>query len=617
MSSSPSSPTALAFGGALAFAVFVIGFQVLLAKLGLTEVLHGALPDGDNYLWLVRVRQYLDGGSWASSIITGMDTPYGLDMHWTHPLDIFILALYAPLSLFMPMDSALFWAGASVPVLLFLIFSAALYWAVRPLLPRGEAFILLFLSLAYPVLMAYSMLGRADHNYLILTSMVLAVGGMIRLLHPPAPQQQPEQQQLEHQQPEQHRACIITAAACALGIWVSTEFAPLLAFFIASLAMAWLLTGQAKWLRHVFILSGCLLIFSALALSVERGPSLWQAQQLDKLSLIHVVALSINAALWALAYALLSRKPMALLARTACLSGLGIAALVLIWQFTPALLRGPMGDIDPAVNAYLYEVTGELSSIWPTSFERAATACLWVGPALLALMLWWLSTGLASTTNRTAVWYFLTALVLAYSLAGLMHARFAQMALPFTSLFLVHAALSIQQRCQRKSPLLLLCIILAPILLCYGLSAFFDKLAKQQDDASPTPANFVCIIEDMIPTLQQLPAGRIMNDINAGPAILYNTKHSVVAGAYHRNDQGIADVLAFSRGPATTATALLKKRDIDYVLFCVNERQGDYARQLATQAQDNTIPNWLKPLPVPATLDKHWFLFKVTKENLP
>lgn len=606
MSSSPSSPTVLAIGGALAFALFVICFQVLLAKIGLTEVLQGALPDGDNYLWLVRVRQYLEGGSWDSSIITGMNTPYGVDMHWTHPLDIFILALYAPLSLFMPLDSALFWAGSTLPVLLFLMFSAALYWAVRPLLPRGEAFILLFMSLAYPALMAYSMLGRADHNYLILTSMVLAVGGMIRLLHAPA-----------HQQSEQHRACIITAAACALGIWVSTEFAPLLAFFIASLAMAWLLTGQPKWLRYAFILSGCLLIFAIIALGVERGASLWQVQQLDKLSLIHVAALSINAALWALAYALLSRKPMALQLRAACLSGLGIAALLLLWQFTPALLLGPMGDIDPAVNAYLYEVTGELSSIWPGNFERAAIALLWIGPPALALILWWLSTGLASASNRTAVWYFLTALILAYSLAGLMHARFAQMALPFTSLFLMHAALNIQTRCQSKSPLLLLSIILTPIMLCYALSSFFDELDKQQDDPGTIKAAFVCTIEDMIPTLQQLPAGSIMNDINDGPAILYHTKHSVVAGAYHRNDQGVADILAFSRGPATTATALLKKRNIDYVLFCVNKRQGDYARQLATQMQDNTIPSWLTPLFVPATLDKHWFLFKVNKENLP
>jgi hypothetical protein len=604
----PSHSARITVGGAVAFALFVVGFQLLLAQMGLSKVLSsGALSDGDNYLWLVRVRQYLEGGSWASSVITGMNTPYGVDMHWTHPLDVAILALYAPLQFFMPMEAALFWAGATVPVLLFLMFSAALYWAVRPLLPRGEAYLVLFVSLAHPTLIAYSLLGRADHNYLILTSMVLATGGMIRLLHTSS---------TNNHEAAKNKAVLITGAATALGLWVSTEFEPLLALFMATPALMWLVSGQQKWLRHAFLLGSSLLLFTSIALVIERGDSLWQVQQLDKLSLIHVVALSINAALWALAHVLLTPRLLSFRARLGCLALLALAAFILLGLFTPALLQGPMGAIDPVVNAYLYEVTGELSSTLPTSFERTAVALLWVGVPISAVGLWWGMVG-RYPAHRSAVWIFLTIMTLAYIVAGLLHARFAQLASPFASLFLLHTAYSVQQRIKYKSPLIPFALVLLPVLICFMASSGFSTLAEQQKATSGKIKPPTCEVEDILPTLQTLPAGRIMNDLNEGPGILYRTKHSVVAGAYHRNDKGIADALAFMRGPAALAAAKVKDRDIDFVLFCLHKRQGGYARQLATMAQSNALPNWLTPLAVPAQLDNKWFLFKVNKDKLP
>ena len=66
--------------------------------------------------------------------------------------------------------------------------------------------------------------------------------------------------------------------------------------------------------------------------------------------------------------------------------------------------------------------------------------------------------------------------------------------------------------------------------------------------------------------LKRLPPGRVLGFIDAGPFVLMETPHAVLAAPYHRNIQGNTAMLdAFLGAPDA---ARLKALAVDYVAFC-------------------------------------------------
>jgi hypothetical protein len=111
-----------------------------------------------------------------------------------------------------------------------------------------------------------------------------------------------------------------------------------------------------------------------------------------------------------------------------------------------------------------------------------------------------------------------------------------------------------------------------------------------------------CLSPEAMTPLAALPPGRVLAFINEGPAILAYTKHSVVAGPYHRNAIGILDTYAVFTGTPDEARRIVERRGIDYVVVCPPEL--DYARYfqaggphslLSRLSQARPI-DWLTPL---------------------
>ena len=82
------------------------------------------------------------------------------------------------------------------------------------------------------------------------------------------------------------------------------------------------------------------------------------------------------------------------------------------------------------------------------------------------------------------------------------------------------------------------------------------------------PARKTCFFESDYKVLAALPRGHVISGLNSAPSILVFTDKSVVSGPYHRNQQGILDVMDFFLTDEAKALEIADRHTIDYVVLC-------------------------------------------------
>jgi hypothetical protein len=75
----------------------------------------------------------------------------------------------------------------------------------------------------------------------------------------------------------------------------------------------------------------------------------------------------------------------------------------------------------------------------------------------------------------------------------------------------------------------------------------------------------------------------------------------MIAGGYHRNDAGIHDVILLFMGPVDRAPAILKRRHIDYLVFCPHTPESIWwsrhgPQGLSAMLNAGRVPAWLEPV---------------------
>ena len=151
--------------------------------------------------------------------------------------------------------------------------------------------------------------------------------------------------------------------------------------------------------------------------------------------------------------------------------------------------------------------------------------------------------------------------------------------------------------------------------------------STQINSAISAQKNFrgTCFLQSDHSYLASLPKGHVISGLNSAPAILVFTKDkSVVAGPYHRNQQGILDVLKFFAGDSDSAHEIALRNNIDYVALCRRFPKSQLVKSdnnngaNIDQATDNMvlekqlllgkIPHWLKLL---SPQDDKMLIFRV------
>lgn len=576
---------------------------------------------GDTYMRVVRVREWLDAGSWYQNVSARSNAPYGETLHWTRPLDMALVALAAPFMPFVGLDKALYFAGFIVSPLMLGLTLWAFLWGTRRLLDARGQIILVVLLTFQPVTHYYFAAARPDHHSMILLCFAAVVAFLVRhAIDPEA----------------ESRTVTWAGVITALGIWVSVESLTIELYALLVLGMLWIFTGRAVWLDGLrrFTLAGAVTI--ALALMIERPPGEWlTSETFDRLSTVQAVLL----ALIALGVEAIKRSHGRLMGRlmggrfkagvigrlTATLLAAGAAAMVMAALY-PAFFKGPFSAaMDPRLNALWLSKVVEFQPLFGADQSMAVETIYLLGPLTWGI-----------------VWTFLVwrkpdsaphipALV---AVLGLSMAIFAPLTMLQTrwggylgiAVIIPWTLLLVRLLDWRGGPIFGPTpgtpVLRTPLFLLVATGHILVSGAYLATGLEVEPPKVKqCEWRKLAPYLNspQFANGEaqtFFNFIHTGPEILYRTKHRVVGTPYHRNARGLLDSYTVLGGTdMSESKAILQARQVDFVLLCVATVEErlllDFPGEtLLRRLVDAAPPKWLAEEPLPDGLNADFRFYR-------
>ncbi len=567
-------PTGIALGAVLV--------MITIVTVVSSDVFDGRLFGPDAFSRINRLEHNIASGDWSNDNFPLSNAPFGERIQWTQALDVLILALAAPLALFLGWEDGLFVGGSLVSPIFHVAAVVLAVWAARAItdIRRGLFAVGLIVVVQVRTIIPFAM-GRPDHHGLILTLFIAHLGALLWAL------MEPERRM---------RWVSIAAALGAISVWVSPEGLLTVAPAVVWLGCQWILSGTwgAEMRRYGIVAASVL----AVTWLVDAPPSGHFDVVYDRLSIVHVTMFALLAAL----AVVLSNATLGTAGRRAALAlGGSAVALAALFLVAPNLHHGPMADVPEDLWTFFLSDSEEWTPLFDGGFSVGAFVSTLALP-LIALAGYVVR---YRAGNRTVVllainhvvfavlamqqirWAaylgFLDALALAWML-GLVLRRFDTMHLGVASKALAGVAVL---GAMAANPLLL---ALAP---------------PSQTTAAIEAAGLegTCGEVDATAALEDEPTGTVLAPLFWGPELTYMTGHSVIGSPMHRNVDGIRfthDVMVQAPSDARTQLA---ERNITHIVWCEG---GEWAPRVsgdglyaALQAGD--IPEWLEVTSEPGT----------------
>jgi hypothetical protein len=307
--------------------------------------------------------------------------------------------------------------------------------------------------------------------------------------------------------------------------------------------------------------------------AITVPPSRYLAPACDALSIVQLLAAVIGGG----GLAMLTAIPMMATAghRIAALAGLGGGLAVMVGLGFPQCLGDPYAHLDVRLTALWLSNVNEARSIAGLMRDLPQEVLAYYGLPITGIVL-----GLIQCARETGDrrWGFIaaTAVLAVATLIAFWQVRGGATANAI-ALALVPAALVARFPAKDSGGVflglgrvvLIAAAILNPLaLIAIGKGAVWgaERAAGLRRPAIVSDGPGTCSRAADYAALAQLPRGRVLAFIDAGPFVLMETPHSVFAAPYHRNVRGNAAMLDLFLGrPDNTRVAAL---GVDYVAFC-------------------------------------------------
>lgn len=549
--------------------------------------------DPDDALRMVQVRDLLGGQSWFDTTQYRINPAAGGgDIHWSRFIDVQISALILLLQPLLGSAGAERWAAAIYPLLLLLLL---LLLFGRILARLGDAaFVrcgLIVAATTVTYLHYFTPLRLDHHNWQMILSLAmlwLALG------------------------PASVVRGLLAALVIALHLEISLEGLPYLVIFGALYGIEWV--RDPRETPRLFGFATGLALVAPLWVLLMRGTGGVTGLYCDAFSRPYLAAAMVTGVLVAaLIHLPLVRKGWQY--RLAMLALAGLAGAATFALTAPQCLAGPFSELDPLVRKHWYELIREGHPIWTQPVKSIALFGVPSVAGLLAII-WNLRR--PETGPWRAQWQRLALVAAASFLLSLFVLRTSMV----THAFLVPAFVLpylIYRRWARgrasaraRIPATVASVVLLPAVL--GALAVLAVTPFVADDKKPDAPR--CITSATLAALTKQPPTALFATIDIGPALLANSRHSVIATGHHRNNAAIHRVLAAFMADPDRAEPLVRGSGAKLLVACRDLSDFRYLRKtapngLAAALYKGAAPRWLVPAPELGT--KELLVYRLTK----
>ena len=608
------------------WALLLLTLVVGLAVGVIMAFTNNALPgfrDTDDAMRLEMVRELLAGRGWYDQLVTRVDPPHGLWMHWSRLLDGGLAAMMAFFRQLMSLADAEYWTRFSWPLMWVFPGVAAALALARNLGGRAAVAIACVLLVSDTVLYRQFYPGRIDHHDVQIVMTLIAMACATA-------------------RAERARWAWVGGAAASLGLAVGLEALPMQALVGASYGLA--LMRDRDEAAPAGAYGSALAAGTVAFFLIQTPPWRWSLSFCDALALNLVVALVVAGLGLALAAALARRVAGGV--RVALIAGVSVVAAAVYLGLDPQCIHGPFVGVDPGVKQFWLDRIQEVQPI-PAMLRRSRTAAieaLQMGVLALAsavyllvrqgrrpstsALLVMLATGLAvwvawfAWRMQDYVWWVgIPTLAAAYSLlarrwlrdllvptvvaaAILSPAAISQVVSPIANAALAPTAKAPRQSPHRAAPAPRPQAVPGPTINTgRPPKAVPANLARLAAISRPIDRSPRCFAAAIYAPLAALPPGLVLAIQDFGPFILVYTHDTVVAAPYHRLWPAILQVHQTFASPPPIAEVDVRRLGADYIVDCPPYLTPASPGSLGGELRDGRVPPWLKPVSAPhATL---------------
>ncbi len=541
----------------------------------------------DDAMRLVQVRDLSAGQSWFDLTQYRLDPPHGVVTHWSRLVDLPLALLIGFFKLFASQAMAEKVTLAVWPTVLLFGYLAGIVQIGRALAGEPAARVaLLFAVLMAPAMQHFRIDSIHHHNVQI----VLVTWTLALLLRGST------------------RDMAFSGALSALSVAVGQEMAPVVAVLAVAVAARWIVRGEdsarAAIAFGIAIGTGVLLLMLATVL-----PADYFAVHCDSLSIAQVGALTLGAFGLAIAASLpLGGSTTRLVAAAALAAALAAAVGV----GAPQCLADPYAQLDP-----------RLSDLWLSSVSEARNVAAmlrdlpqqvpgYFGVPLAALGLGLVQCLRSSDAQRWR-WIVVIAAQAVFVLIAMWQVRgsaganaIAAALFPAALIAILPARADAAAGFGLNRCALIALLLINPVTLL-GLGSGAARafavtephfITSGQAGTCQQPADYAPLVN--------LPRGRVLAFIDAGPFILMQSNDAVFGAPYHRNESGNLVTLDIFLATPADAARQMAKYGIDTVAFCPGSPDRyQYARLaphgLAASLARGETPAFLERVPATGT----------------
>lgn len=573
---------------AVLWVIAILGFATLVPPADLWATIHHLrVPDTDDAMRLVEVRDLLAGQGWYDALQHRFLAPAGVPSHWSRLVDAPIAGLMLALTPLSGPALAEGLVAALWPLLLFGLYCGVVHRGVRTIFgSRAAVLALIVATQTFGVAIQFAS-GRVDHHNVQIIAMVGLAFFMMR---------------------GGLRNGLVGGGLTALSLAVGLEGLPTIAVAALFLVGDWCLRGRPALPLLAGFGLGLGLAAPAL-FAAQTAPGLWWATRCDALS-PPWLWLALGGLLLAGSAAAAGDRLASMGARVALAGFCGVILLAGFALAFPICLGGPFPDMPLLVRDHWLLTVNEMTSL-ATFIARGQWEALVFYPVVMlatAAAIW-----MAWRGPQRRFWV-VTALFLWPGLVlGLFQFRGLYIASGFVPL-VAGAVLdtALRDDAARRVGLPRWGVALLGFGLASTLWMAPAVLAETLAPAArtaPDPAGAIaCRSQEALAPLDTLPPGTVLAPIFMGPAILLHTPHSIVAAPYHRAIPGLTAAIEGLGGTQADLERVLSEFGVRYLVACPARPAADLQAEpaFATQLVHGTArSNRLLPLDLPGPL-KVW-----------